>query len=245
MRRHVVVIQRQRPRIYDAAFVTTLIVLWEPLIESVASDFRRCFHRSSRHSSAWDLVLDSLVRTKYWCKRFYSTQVASRRVAPRWLVGSCWTQRLIFVVSSSSRLAMKVPGRLASARCEIPRFRLSSRPARRRWSGYARSSRGRLSDKRLDRRLIKTGRTAGELAGLAINEACGDWAARKPRIVCLTTARRLAGDSRAHIQATVSACWPLAGRVVMQDTVFFSYGHHRRPKVLGLSATATVSMNVG
>jgi hypothetical protein len=92
-----------------------------------------------------------------------------------------------------------------------------------------------LSDKRLDRRLIKT---AGFLASSPlspINEACGDWASTQ-------AAYRLFDNEKAspeairepHIASTVKRMATVDGPVlVMQDTVFFSYGQHPKTRGLG------------
>jgi hypothetical protein len=92
-----------------------------------------------------------------------------------------------------------------------------------------------LSDKRLDRRLIKT---AGLLASSPIspiNEACGDWASTQ-------AAYRLFDNEKAcpeairepHIASTAKRMASVDGPVlVTQDTVFFSYGQHPKTRGLG------------
>jgi hypothetical protein len=91
-----------------------------------------------------------------------------------------------------------------------------------------------LSDKRLDRRLIKTAELLASSPGSPINEACGDWASTQ-------AAYRLFDNGKAspqailapHIRATVERMMGVSGPVlVMQDTVFFSYGQH--PKTQGI-----------
>lgn len=92
-----------------------------------------------------------------------------------------------------------------------------------------------LSDKRLDRRLIKTAELLASAPASPINEACGDWASTQ-------AAYRLFDNGKAspqailapHIQATVKRMLSVIGPVlVMQDTVFFSYGHHPKTKGIG------------
>jgi len=91
-----------------------------------------------------------------------------------------------------------------------------------------------LSDKRLDRRLIKTAEQLAKSPASPINEACGDWASTR-------AAYRLFDNGKArpeailepHLQATLKRMAAQDGPVlVMQDTVFFSYGQH--PKTTGL-----------
>lgn len=91
-----------------------------------------------------------------------------------------------------------------------------------------------LRDKRLDRRLIKTAQQLARSPASPINEACGDWASTQ-------AAYRLFDNSKAspqailapHTEETVKRMAAQSGAVlVMQDTVFFSYGQH--PKTQGL-----------
>jgi hypothetical protein len=92
-----------------------------------------------------------------------------------------------------------------------------------------------LSDKRLDRRLIKTAEQLVSSPASPINEACGDWASTQG-------AYRLFDNGNAsceailepHIQATLKRMAGVGGPVlVMQDTVFFSYGQHPKTRGLG------------
>jgi transposase-like protein/transposase Tn5 family protein len=92
-----------------------------------------------------------------------------------------------------------------------------------------------LSDRRLDRRLIKTAEQLAKSPGSPINEACGDWASTQ-------AAYRLFNNSKAspaailepHIQATRQRMSTCGGPVlVLQDTVFFSYGAHPNTRGLG------------
>lgn len=92
-----------------------------------------------------------------------------------------------------------------------------------------------LRDKRLDRRLIKTAEQLARSPTSPINEACGDWASTQ-------AAYRLFDNPKAspqaivepHTEETVKRMAAQGGPVlVMQDTVFFSYGHHPKTKGLG------------
>ena len=92
-----------------------------------------------------------------------------------------------------------------------------------------------LSDKRLDRRLIKTAEQLAKSPASPINEACGDWASTQ-------AAYRLFDNGKAspqaiiepHIQATAKRLAAVDGPVlVIQDTVFFSYGQHPKTRELG------------
>jgi Transposase DNA-binding/Transposase Tn5 dimerisation domain len=92
-----------------------------------------------------------------------------------------------------------------------------------------------LSDKRLDRRLIKTAEQLASSPASPINEACGDWASTQ-------AAYRLFDNGNAspevilapHIQATVKRMAAVGGAVLsIQDTVFFSYGQHPKTRGLG------------
>jgi Transposase DNA-binding/Transposase Tn5 dimerisation domain len=92
-----------------------------------------------------------------------------------------------------------------------------------------------LSDRRLDRRLIKTAEQLANFPASPINEACGDWASTQG-------AYRLFDNANAspqailepHIQATLKRMTAVDGPVlVMQDTVFFSYGQHPKTRGLG------------
>jgi hypothetical protein len=92
-----------------------------------------------------------------------------------------------------------------------------------------------LSDKRLDRRLIKTAEHLTRSPASPINEACGNWASTQG-------AYRLFDNAKASPQAilkphateTVKRMAAHGGPVlVMQDTVFFSYGQHPKTKGIG------------
>ncbi len=91
-----------------------------------------------------------------------------------------------------------------------------------------------LRDARLNRRLIKTAQQLARSPTSPINEACGDWASTQ-------AAYRLFDNPKAspqailapHIEETAKRMAAQSAPVlVMQDTVFFSYGQH--PQTTGL-----------
>jgi hypothetical protein len=92
-----------------------------------------------------------------------------------------------------------------------------------------------LSDERLDRRLLKTADYLAKSPTSPINEACGNWADTQG-------AYRLFDNVKAsprailkpHTRATAQRMSMQTGPVlVMQDTVFFSYGKHPKTRGLG------------
>jgi hypothetical protein len=92
-----------------------------------------------------------------------------------------------------------------------------------------------LGDKRLDRRVITVAQQLVSSPTAPINEACGDWASTQ-------AAYRLFHNPKAsaqailspHIEATVARMRAQSGPVlVIQDTVFFSYGQHPKTRGLG------------
>lgn len=92
-----------------------------------------------------------------------------------------------------------------------------------------------LSDKRLDRRLVKTAQQLARSPTAPVNEACGDWASTQ-------AAYRLFDNPKAstqailkpHTAATVERMAAHGGPVLaVQDTVFFSYGQHPKTRGLG------------
>ena len=92
-----------------------------------------------------------------------------------------------------------------------------------------------LSDKRLDRRLMKTAERLAQSPSSPINEACGTWAGTQ-------AAYRLFNNPKVspakiltpHREATAARMAGCGGVVlVMQDTVFFSYGTHVKTRGLG------------
>ena len=96
-------------------------------------------------------------------------------------------------------------------------------------------ARADLRDKRLDRRLAKTAEQLAKSPAAPINEACGTWASTQ-------AAYRLFNNPKAsparilkpHWEATAQRMAGCGGTVlVMQDTVFFSYGKHVKTQGLG------------
>jgi hypothetical protein len=92
-----------------------------------------------------------------------------------------------------------------------------------------------LSDKRLDRRLIKTAQQLARSPVSPINEACGDWASTQ-------AAYRLFDNGKAsprailepHINKTLQRMVDCDGPVLsVQDTVVISYNQHSKTKGLG------------
>ena len=92
-----------------------------------------------------------------------------------------------------------------------------------------------LSDKRLNRRLIKTAGHLAKSPGSPINEACGDWASTQAAYRLFDNASATPqGILRPHTNETVQRMAAQEGPVlVLQDTVFFSYGTHPKTKGLG------------
>ena len=92
-----------------------------------------------------------------------------------------------------------------------------------------------LSDKRLDRRLVKTAQQLARSPVSPINEACGDWPSTQ-------ASYRLFNNPKAsprailkpHRQATLKRMAAADGPVLcIQDTVFISYLQHRKATGLG------------
>jgi hypothetical protein len=92
-----------------------------------------------------------------------------------------------------------------------------------------------LRDKRLDRRLLKTAEQLARSPSSPINEACGTWASTQATYRLFNNPKASpSGILKPHIDATVER---MAGHgaavLVMQDTVFFSYGTHPKTRGLG------------
>lgn len=96
-------------------------------------------------------------------------------------------------------------------------------------------ARADLRDKRLDRRLLKTAEQLAKSPSSPINEACGNWASTQAAYRLFNNPKAsTAGILRPHWQATASRMAGCGGSVlVMQDTVFFSYGTHPKTRGLG------------
>ncbi|MHB1781031.1 IS4 family transposase [Acidithiobacillus sp.] len=96
-------------------------------------------------------------------------------------------------------------------------------------------ARADLRDKRLDRRLVKTAEYLAKSPGSPINEACGAWASTQAAYRLFNNPKAsAAGILKPHWEATATRMAGCGGPVlVMQDTVFFSYGRHVKTRGLG------------
>src|SRR5216684_3298101 len=96
-------------------------------------------------------------------------------------------------------------------------------------------ARADLRDKRLDRRLLKTAQQLAKSPSSPINEACGTWASTQAAYRLFNNPKASpSGILKPHIDATVERMAGHGGAVlVMQDTVFFSYGAHPKTRGLG------------
>jgi hypothetical protein len=96
-------------------------------------------------------------------------------------------------------------------------------------------ARADLRDKRLDRRLSKTAEQLAKSPAAPINEACGTWASTQAAYRLFNNPK--ASPSRIlkpHREATAQRMAGCGDTVlVMQDTVFFSYGKHVKTQGLG------------
>jgi hypothetical protein len=92
-----------------------------------------------------------------------------------------------------------------------------------------------LGDKRLDRRLLYTAMKLAESPMSPINEACGDWASTQAAYRLLDNEKAEPEEiRRPHIAATVKRILASSGPIlVVQDTVFISYGKHPKTEGLG------------
>ena len=92
-----------------------------------------------------------------------------------------------------------------------------------------------LRDKRVDRRLLKTAEQLAKSPASPINEACGDWASTQAAYRLFNNPKAsTSGILKPHREATARRMAGCGGPVlVMQDTVFFSYGTHVRTRGLG------------
>jgi hypothetical protein len=92
-----------------------------------------------------------------------------------------------------------------------------------------------LRDKRLDRRLVKIAEQLARSPASPINEACGDWASTQAAYRLFNNPKASpSGILKPHIDATVQRMAGHGGAVlVIQDTVFFSYGGHPKTRGLG------------
>ena len=96
-------------------------------------------------------------------------------------------------------------------------------------------ARADLRDKRLDRRLLKTAQQLAKSPSSPINEACGTWASTQAAYRLFNNPKAgPAGILQPHWEATaarIAGCGEAV--LVMQDTVFFSYGSHVKTRGLG------------
>ncbi len=92
-----------------------------------------------------------------------------------------------------------------------------------------------LHDKRLDRRLVKTAEHLARSPSSPINEACGSWADTQGAYRFFDNAKASPeAILKPHIAETAKRIVAHGGAVlVVQDTVFFSYGQHPKTKELG------------
>ena len=92
-----------------------------------------------------------------------------------------------------------------------------------------------LGDKRLDRRLIATAEKLARSPLSPINEACDTWASTKASYRLFNNTKAKPGAIlKPHTNETVKRMAEYGGPVlVIQDTVFFSYGKHPNTKGLG------------
>ena len=92
-----------------------------------------------------------------------------------------------------------------------------------------------LRDRRLDRRLLKTAEHLAKSPGSPINEACGNWASTQAAYRLFNNPKASASRMlKPHREATAMRMAGCGGAVlVMQDTVFFSYGTHVKTRGLG------------
>jgi len=92
-----------------------------------------------------------------------------------------------------------------------------------------------LPDKRLNRRLIKTASQLANSPASPINEACGDWASTQAAYRFFNNTKvSAAAILKPHLVETVERLGAQTEAVlVVQDTVFFSYGKHPNTRGLG------------
>jgi hypothetical protein len=92
-----------------------------------------------------------------------------------------------------------------------------------------------LADKRLSRRLIKTASQLANSPASPINEACGDWASTQAAYRFFNNTKvTAAAILKPHLLETVKRLRAQTEAVlVVQDTVFFSYGKHPNTRGLG------------
>src|ERR1017187_6457116 len=89
-------------------------------------------------------------------------------------------------------------------------------------------TRADLRDKRLDRRLLKTAEQLAKAPSSPINESCGRWPGTQAAYRLFNNPKASPpGILKPHREATAQRMAGCGGPVlVVQDTVFFSYGTH-------------------
>ena len=108
-------------------------------------------------------------------------------------------------------------------------------------------ARADLRDKRLDRRLLRTAQQLAKSPSSPINEACGTWASTQAAYRLFNNPKASpAGILQPHWEATaarIAGCGEAV--LVMQDTVFFSYGSHVKTRGLGSIGTGNAAHERG
>jgi hypothetical protein len=108
-------------------------------------------------------------------------------------------------------------------------------------------ARADLCDKRLDRRLLKTAEHLAKSPASPINEACGTWASTQAAYRLFNNPKvSTAGILKPHWEATAARMAGCGGAVlVVQDTVFFSYGTHVKTRGLGSISSSNAAHERG
>ena len=96
-------------------------------------------------------------------------------------------------------------------------------------------ARADLRDRRLDRRLLRTAEQLAKSPSSPINEACGNWASTQAAYRLFNNPKASTpGILKPHWEATAQRMAGCGGPVLlMQDTVFFSYGTQVKTRGLG------------
>ena len=96
-------------------------------------------------------------------------------------------------------------------------------------------ARADLRDRGLDRRLLRTAEQLAKSPSSPINEACGNWASTQAAYRLFNNPKASTpGILKPHWEATAQRMAGCGGPVLlMQDTVFFSYGTHVKTRGLG------------
>jgi hypothetical protein len=104
-----------------------------------------------------------------------------------------------------------------------------------------------LRDKRLDCRLLTTAQYLAKSPASPINEACGTWASTQAAYRLFNNPKvSPAGILKPHWEATAARMAGCGGAVlVVQDTVFFSYGAHLKTRGLGSTGSSNAAHERG